>query len=314
MNREATERFRQRFATHRRNSAAILRTASDGWRRDDATLLAAAVAFFAAFSLAPLLVLLLSAAGTLFGAEDARTRVLALVTAAGSPRAARAVESLMIRAAATDDSGTNIVSVFVLVISASSVFRHLKRTLHLIFDVPIRKEKGWIRFARTRAFAVAVVVGTIFLLVIILAAGASLEWLRANTPEAVFADAALWRTTELLLSFVVLTVLFGAILRYVPDVRLPWRQTGWAAALAALVFVAGKFLIAQFVTRTRPASPYAGTGALTLVLIYVYFAAAVILAAAELAEVLARRDAAFVSMRERLQQRAGWLPRKPAGI
>lgn len=297
-----------------RTGAALLRTAWGEWRRDNATMLAAAVAFYAAFSLAPLLILLLSAAGTLFGTEDARTRVLGLVTTAGSARAARAVEQFIVSASRTDDAGTNVLSMIVVVISASSVFRQLKRTLHVILDVPIRTERGFIRFVRTRAFAVAVVVGAIVLLVVILAVTAAMEWLRANTPEAVFADAFLWRGGKLLLSFVMLTMLFGAILRFVPDVRLAWRHAGSAASLAALVFVPGKFLIALFVARTRPAPLYGGAGSLALVLIYVYFTVAVLLAAAELAEVLARRDAAFVARRERLQQNAGYEARKPAAV
>lgn len=291
-------------------AATVLRSAWQEWKRDNAIMLAAAVAFYATFSLAPLLVLLLNATALLLGRAAARARLLDFVGDAAGARAARAVERLVVAVSKTD-AGTTALSVVVLVIAASAVFRHLKFALNLIFDVPTREMRGWVRFLRRRVFAAVIAVAGILLLVAALAAIAVVEWIGRNVAEP-FRYAALWRAVELLVAFVILTVVFGSILKLVPDVDLKWRHVGIGAALAALAFTIGQLAIGVYLARSSITSAYGAAGSVVLLLIYIYLTVAILFAAAELTEVFARRDAQFRDERRELQDEQHYTPRKQA--
>lgn len=292
-----------------RRAGAILKATWDELRRDNAMMLAAAVAFYATFSLAPLLLLLLHAGAVFFGRHAAREQLLAFVRDTAGPNAARAAGRILV-AAADADGGVTVVSVILLLIASSAVFRHLKAALNLVLDVPTKKDGGFLRYVKNRAFAAVMAMTGIVVVISALGATAVLAWLREHAPDALVRAAVIWRGAELLISFGVIAVVFAAVLRFVPDIRLKWRHTGAGAALAALVFTLGQFLITVYVSRTRFTAAYGAAGSVVLLLLYVYFTVAVILAAAELAEILARRDRDFRNDRRKLQDGEHYEARK----
>jgi membrane protein len=288
---------------------AVARAAWQEWKRDNAMMLAAAVAFYAIFSLAPLLLLVLNAGALFYGRTAARAELLEFVGHTVGSGASRAVGRVL-AAAAESNAGATAISVVLLLLGASAVFRHLKTALNLVLDVPTPEQRGILRYLRSRLFAAAAAVSGIVVLIGALGVTAGLAWLRVNAPEVVGRAPALWRGGEVLVSFVVLVVIFGAILKFVPDMALTWRSTGLASALAAIVFTCGQLLIGLYVARVRFTAAYGAAGSVVLLLVYVYFAVAVILAAAELMEVLARRDDEFRDQRRRLQKEQHYQPRK----
>lgn len=292
-----------------RRTAAILKATWRELQRDNAMMLAAAVAFYATFSLAPLLLLLVRAGAVLFGRAAARQQLLDFIAGTAGPNAARAVGRIIV-AASEADGGATAVSVVVLVIGSSAVFRHLKAAMNLVLDVPTRQDGGLMRYLRNRAFAALMAMTGIVIVITALGTTSVLAWLRANAPYALGRVALVWRGAELLVSFAVIAIVFAAILRWVPDIRMKWRHVGAGAALAALVFTAGQFLISVFVSRTRFTAAYGAAGSVVLLLLYVYFTVAIILAAAELVEILARRDGDFRRHRRRLQSDRHHEPRK----
>ena len=291
-----------------KRTAAIAKEVWHEWRHDNAMMLAAAVAFYATFSLAPLLVLLLNVAALLLGEDDARSRLLELVTASVSQKAARATDRIL-DAATEAESGTTILSVILLVAAASAIFRYLRLALNLVLDVPTREDSGFFRIIRKRLFSALIAVVAILLLVAALAATAMLEWAGANAP-GMLQWAPLWSALRLLLTLAVLAIGFGAILRYVPDVELKWGHVMLGASLASLTFAGGQFLIATYLARSSLASAYGAAGSIVLLLVYICFTVALLLAAAELTEVLARDDSEFRSKRRQLRAEEGQAPRK----
>ena len=292
-----------------RRAMAILKETWDELRRDNALMLAAAVAFYATFSLAPLLLLLLHAGALFFGRDAAREQLLSFLRDTAGPNAARAAGRVL--AAASDaDGGVTAVSVILLLLTSSAVFRHLKAALNLVLDVPTKADGGFLRYLKTRAFAAVMAVTGIVVVVSALGATAVLAWLRANAPDALGGLAVVWRGAELLVSFGVIAAVFVAVLKFVPDIRMKWRYAGAGAALAALVFTGGQSLITAYVSRTRFTAAYGAAGSVVLLLLYVYFTVAVILAAAELTAILARRDREFRDDRRRLQDGQHYHPRK----
>ena len=294
-----------------RGAAGLLRAAWGEWQRDNAMMFAAAVAFYATFSLAPLLLLLLNTGAIVFGERAARVRVIELVGETVGPRAGHAVARLM-EAASDTEGGVTALSAVLLVIAASAVFRHLKFALNTVLDVPTREDSGILQYIRRRVFAVVIVIVAIVLLLSALGTVAGLEWVRANTPEALMADAAIWRSIELAASFVMVAILFGMVLKFVPDVDLDWRHVAVAATVAAAIFAAAQWLLGLYLSKSNFASAYGAAGSVVLLLVYVYLTTSVLLAAAELTEVIARRDVVFRSRRREAQDEQDYQPRKEA--
>jgi membrane protein len=288
---------------------ALLRSAYEEWKRDNALMLAAAVSFYATFSLAPLLVLLLNAGAFVFGEHAARSRLLEFVDDAVGAKAARAVERLILAASKTD-AGATAVSVVLLVLASSAVFRQLKIALNIVLDVPTKRDRGMLRFLKTRGFAALVAVIGIVLILSALGVTTALAWWRSNAPQAIEEAATVWRGVELGVSFTILIIVFGAILRFVPDIKVKWAHAGIGAALAALVFVGGQLLLSAYVAHARLTAAYGAAGSVVLLLVYVYFTVAVVLAAAELTEIFARGDLDFRDKRRRLQDVQNHKPRK----
>ncbi len=292
-----------------RSAAALTRATYREWQRDNGMMLAAAIAFYATFSIAPLLLLLLNAGALLFGEETARARLLALVTDAMGARAAEAVDRIIIAASRTD-AGATVASVILLLLSASAVFRHLKTALNIVLDVPTKKESGVLRYLKNRVFAAVIVVAGIVLHLSALAAMTGVAWIRDNVPEILGEAAGLWRLAEMAVSYGLLAVVFAAILKFVPDIELKWRHVAIGAGLAALLFVTGQLLISAYLARASVTAAYGAAGSVVLLLLYVYFTAAVILASAELTERFARDDAEFRNDRRRAQDEQAYSPHK----
>lgn len=291
------------------HAMGILKRTGEQLRRDNAMMLAAAVAFYATFSLAPLLLLLLHAGALFLGRDAARQQLLDFVRDTAGPDAARAAGRVLI-AASEADGGVTAVSMILLLLASSAVFRHLKAALNLVLDVPTKEERGFLRYLRNRVFAAAMAVTGIVVVISALGATAVLAWLRANAPESLGSAVVVWRGAELLVSFGVIAAVFAAVLKFVPDIRMKWRHAVAGAALAALLFTAGQLLISMYVSRTDFAAAYGAAGSVVLLLLYVYFTVAVILAAAELTEILARNDREFRDDRRRLQDGHHHHPRK----
>lgn len=292
-----------------RRAVDIAREVWREWQHDNAMLLAAAVAFYATFSLAPLLVLLLNGTAMLLGEDAARAKLLDFVANTVSVRAAGATERV-IAAASDADAGATLVSVIVLLVSASAVFRYLKLALNIVLDVPTKEERGLYRIVRKRFVATIIAVVAIVLLVGALAATAVLEWAGENAPERL-QWAPLWNALRFILTLVIQAIGFAAILKFVPDMKLRWRHVAIGSALAALAFAGGQLLIASYLARSSLASAYGAAGSIVLLLVYIYFTVAILFAAAELTEVLAREDAEFRRERDQVQQEEHHVPRKP---
>jgi membrane protein len=289
-------------------AASVARQLWHEWQRDNAMMLAAAVAFYATFSLAPLLLILLKISAILLGRETARARLLEFVGDVVSPKAAVATDRI-IEAASGDSTGTTVVSVLVLVVSASAVFRYLKLALNVVLDVPTKEERGFYRILRKRLVATVIAIAAIVLLVGALGATAAIAWLAENAPGRLQWEP-LWSALRLLLTFIVLAAGFAAILKFVPDMDLRWRHVAIGSALAAVTFSGGQLLIASYLARSSLTTAYGAAGSFVLLLVYIYFTVAVLFAAAELTEVLARDDAEFRREREHAQEEEHHVPRK----
>ncbi|HEU4522168.1 MAG TPA: YihY/virulence factor BrkB family protein [Thermoanaerobaculia bacterium] len=270
------------------------------WQNDNATMLAAAVAFYATFSIGPLL-LMIVAIGSLFFSEEATRREVVEGTARlVNMRAAKAVERILTAATTGDKTTVTIFSGILLLFGASGIFRQLRLALNLVLDIPDPPE-GWVAFLRSRAIAVVMVVGTMVLLVVVMTLTATLTAIRRFVPTIPAVDLTMWRIVDFCVSTLLIAVVFAAILKWVPDVRLRWRHVWKGAAVAAILFSIGRLLLGFYLSRAAATSIYGAAASLFVTLVMIFFAVLVILLAAEITELLGRRDAEFEAERKKAQ-------------
>ncbi len=262
---------------------AVIKEAFSDFLDDGAMTLAAALAFYSALSLAPLLVILLTVAG--FLPEGYQASLVSQLASLVGPEASAGIEQVINSAQSQPDIGTwaGILGVVTLLFSASGVFAQLQAAMNQIFDVepiPGRAIKGWLR---TRALAVGAVFTILFLLLLSLAVSAVLS--------AVFSGAGGrgWQVLNLGVSLVVYFGLFAFIFRYLPDVELRWRETLVGAAVTAVLFQIGKWAIGLYLGNSSLGSSYGAAGSLIVLLVWVYYSSIILFLGAELTQAAAKR-------------------------
>ena len=270
------------------------------WQTDEGMRLAAAVSFYAIFSVAPLIIITFSLAGVIFGEQAARGQILAALEPVIDRPTADAVQR-MIKSASSDEAGrfsATFLGIIVLLIAASSVFRHLKLALNKIWDVPERATAGWIRYLRDRLVALFMVVCVGVFLLLSVALSILVGSLEGIIRVPIVGGPWLWRSLHFVLFFLLVTLVFAAIYRWVPDIDIRWRKVWGGAVLAAFLFSVGQWLLSLYIVQGRMTSAYGAAGSLVILLVWIYFTTNVLFFGAAFAEVGARGDAEVERQRE----------------
>lgn len=270
----------------------LLKETFQEWQRDKASRLAAALSYFTLFSLAPLLVLVIRLVGQVFSSQAVEERIVAQVSnLAGDNVAATLGE--MIRATETTGSGflPSLIGVIVLVLGATGVFVQLEDSLNTIWKAQPKVESGIKGLIRSRVLSFSVVLGIGFLLLVSLAVNALLGGVTVylgqmlRLPEV----GALILILNSVLSVAVVTLLFAVIYKYLPAVKIAWRDVWVGAFVTALLFLIGQFLIGVYLGHSDMASAYGAAGSLVVILVWVFYSAQIFLLGAEFTKVFAYR-------------------------
>jgi len=267
----------------------FLREVGREWRDDDALIQGAALAYYALFAMAPLLVLIIAVAGLVLGRAAAQGRLVEEIQGLMGPDGARMVEG-MVEHVSSPGSGitATAVSLATIVLGASGVVGQLRSSLNRIWGV--RPTQGGVRgMLLQRLVALGLIVGMGGLMLVSAALSAVLaavhDVLAANVPLL----ARLLPLANFTVSFALATVLFGMIYRLLPDVDLGWRDVILGASVTALLFTIGKSLIGLYLGRAGATSIYGAAGALVLVLLWIYYSAQILMLGAEFTDVYSRR-------------------------
>jgi len=251
------------------------------WSRDHVPRRAAALAFYAGFSLAPLLLIAIGIGGLAFGEDAVRGHVLEQLRGLLGTDAARAVETVLKN---THVAGSSLfVTAFgmaTLFVGASGVFGELQDSLNAIWKVARTAAPGWRSVIRDRLFSFTLVLGTGFLLLVSLVVSAALEAALSVLVDWIQVPLLL-RLTSLVVSFAVICTLFAVLFRVMPDARTRWRDVWLGAAMTALLFSVGKGLIGLYLGRSALASTYGAAGSFVVLLLWLYYSCQVILLGAE---------------------------------
>ncbi|MEA2571883.1 MAG: rane protein [Acidobacteriota bacterium] len=267
----------------------ILKQTLSEFSADKVPRLGAALAYYTIFSIAPLLLIAISVAGLVFGREAVQGQLFIQLRGVLGPTAAEAVQE-MVKNASKPASGVvaTVVGVVTLILGASGVFGQLKDALNTIWDVEPKKVSGVIGFLKARFLSVAMVFGIAFLLLVSLILDAAVATVGKFAQDRLPGGEALWQSVQLAFSFCVVTVLFAMIFRFLPDLKIEWRDVWLGATFTSLLFVIGKFALGLYLGKSAVGSSFGAAGSLVVLLLWVYYSAQILLFGAEFTQVYAR--------------------------
>jgi membrane protein len=273
-----------------RQGWALFKRAAAAWSDDYAPSMGAALSYYTVFALAPLLLIVISIAGLVFGADAARGEIFGQLRELMGADAAKAVEGVLasVSRPASGVLGTTI-GVVVLIVGATSVFAELQDALDRIWQAPARdKHGGMWRLLRSRLLSFGLILGIAFLLMVSLVLGAVISAL-GKWWGGFFADwEVLAQTVNAALGFTLTSTVFAMIYKMMPRVGVRWYDVWLGALVTAVLFTAGKFLIGLYLGKTGVASGYGAAGSFIVVLVWVYYSAQIFLLGAEFTWVYAQ--------------------------
>jgi membrane protein len=294
----------------------LIKETFNEWSKDGAQTMGAALAYYAVFSIAPMLIIAIGICAAIFGEKAAQGHVADELATTVGRTAAEMIQS-MIKNTSREGRGPMATSVglVTLLVGALGVFGQLEDSLNRIWKVQPLPGRGWLMMLKDRllSFAMLLVVG--FLLMVSLAASTALQFLQNFSSEFISVDNlpggfSVWKAANVVVSLVIITVLFAAIFKILPDVRLRWRDVGVGAIVTAVLFTIGKYVLGIYLGVATVASAYGAAGSLVVLLIWVYYSSQIVLFGAEFTrvyvlkkgvQVLPARHAAFIYCDERGQ-------------
>lgn len=257
---------------------------------DKAPRLGAALAYYTVFSIGPMLLIAISMAGIFLGQEAAQGKIGDELRKVFGPQMADAVQKMIV-AANKPKSGmiATVVGIVTLLLGASGVIAQLKDALNTIWNVEPKKSAGIMGAIKEKFFSVAVVFGVGFLLLVTLVFDTIIAAMGHLIEGRIPGGEALLQAIQLAVSFGLITVLFAAMFKYLPDIEISWRDVWVGAALTSLLFVIGKFGLGMYLGKAAVGSSYGAAGSLVILLIWVYWSAQIVFFGAEFTQVYARR-------------------------
>jgi len=250
---------------------------------------AAAVSYYALLALAPLLLVVLAIAGLAFGADSVRESVVAELRGLVGEKGGEAIELVLANAALPGEGALALVlGMATLLVGASGVFIQLQSALNSIWDVaPARKGNALWLFLRHRLVSITMVVGLGFLMLVSLLVSAALNAVNQRYGSHVPWPMA-WEGLNALGSLCVITLLIAMIYRFLPDVRIPWRDVWLGALVTAVLFTLGKMAIGAYLGRASFGSSYGAAGSVVVLVVWVYYASLIFFVGAEITHVHAQ--------------------------
>lgn len=264
------------------------------WSADEVSRRAAALAFYTFLALAPLLILMVSILGLIYGKSGAQARIIEQAQSSVGPTAASALGTIIEHA---NSHGGGIIGVAIggilLILGAAAVFAELQSDLNIIWDANEPKAKGFhqtvVQKITRRLLTFAALLGIGLLLLISIAASALVSGFGHRLGNWLPYPSLILQAAEFLVFLAIVTLLMAFLFKVLPDVRIRWKEVWLGAFVTALLFSIGKLGIGLYLGRSSTSSSYGAAGAFVILLLWIYYSAQIMLIGAEFTVVLARR-------------------------
>lgn len=264
--------------------------------KDNAMKMSASLAYYTIFSIAPLLLIVIWLVGFFYGEilageQDAQSEVFEEFANIFGPDTAAQIQQIIQNISLSNKSGIGIaVGIGTLVVGSTTIFTEIQDSLNRIWGVRPKPKKGWLKMLLNRAISFSMVLGLGFLLIVSLIANGIIVALSSQITRF-FPEISVYvvEWVNIGLTFIVITSLFGFIFRFLPDARMRFRDVAGGAIFTAALFMLGRYLISLYMQYSAPASAYGAAGAIIILLLWVYYSAAILYFGAEFTKVYALR-------------------------
>ena len=272
------------------NLPTILKLAYQDWKEDNASRLAAALAYYTIFSLAPMLVIVIAVTGLIWEADVARTQILNQIRDLLGQEGADFVANLISnRGNPAEGIVALILGILTLLFGALGVFNELHTSLNIIWNIRVKKVEGFLQsikqllIDRFLSFAMILAIG--FLLLVSLVVTAVLSAAQETIGNAFPLSELLWQIVNLAISIAVITMLFALMFKFLPDAKIAWHDAWVGAFVTSLLFSLGKAAIGIYLGNSAVASAFGAAGSLVLLLLWIYYSAQILFFGAEFTQV-----------------------------
>lgn len=276
-----------------KDSWNIIKATYSQWSSDKASQLAAALAFYTALSIAPLLVLIIAIVGFFWGQEAAQGQLVSQLRSLMGPEAAQFTETAIANADKPTTGGiASLLSLAILLWGSTNVFTQLQDSLNTIWNVEPKAGRGLMAVIRERLLSFGMVLGIGFLLLVSLVLSTVLSTISSSFSNLLPGFDWLWQLLNYLISFGIMTLLFALIFKVLPDVQLAWKDVWIGGLITAILFTIGQFALSFYLG--NQGSAYGVAGSLVVFLLWVYYSAQILFFGAEFTQVYATRYGAGV--------------------
>jgi len=267
----------------------ILAATFMGFINDNGLKLSASLAYYTIFSIAPLLFLIISIAGLVWGHDAATNRLYPQIEHYVGSSAAVQIQDILKNLQLSGKSHIAVViGIIVLMVGASSIFIEIQDSLNIIWRVKAKPKKGWLKLIQNRFVSFSLIVSLGFLLLASLIVGVIMnaisDWVTHFLP---IVTKLLINIVNLGINLIIITILFGIIFKVLPDVKIKWRDVRMGAFFTAILFVLGQYLISIYIQYTAKSSAYGAAGSILVILVWIYYTAAILYIGAEFTQVYA---------------------------
>ena len=260
-----------------------------GFINDNGLKLSASLAYYTVFSIAPLLIITISVAGLFFHNGAALNANYPHIVHYVGKNAAVQIQAILKSLALSGKSTTAaVIGVIVLMLGASSIFIEIQDSLNIIWRVKAKPKKGWLKLIENRFLSFSLIIGVGFLLLASLIVNLIVttvgDWIETFMHSI---TSLLIKGINLGITFIIISILFAIIFKFLPDVKIKWRDVRSGAFFTAIFFMLGQYGINLYIQYMAKSSAYAAAGSILIVLIWIYYTSAILYIGAEFTQVYA---------------------------
>jgi membrane protein len=277
----------------------VLLASFTGFSKDNGLKLSASLAYYTVFSIAPLLIIVISVAGLVFGQDAATDRLYPQIVHYVGKGPAAQIQDVLKHLALSGKSGIAVViGVVTLLLGASSIFIEIQDSLNMIWRVKAKPKSGWLQLLRNRFVSFSLIISLGFLLlaslIINLLIIALQNQIQRFLPGIDSFTKIFVEVLNLGITLVVITTLFGIIFKFLPDVKIKWRDVRSGAVFTAVLFMLGQYAISLYIQYTAQGSAYGAAGSIIVILVWIYYTSAILYIGAEFTQVFAEASGSHI--------------------
>lgn len=266
-----------------KGSITVLKNTFTCFMADKGLKLSASLSYYTLFSLAPMLLLIISLASAVFGRDAIEGKIFFEIRdIIGNDAAAQIQQVIKNLELSGKTTLSLVIGAVTLIIGATTVFGEIQDSINMIWKVKAKPKKGWLKLLKDRLRSGSIIIGLGFLLIVSLIVNGAVvalsDLLRRWFPDFTIIVFNLINTA---ISFLVITLLFGVIFKVLPDAKIRWRDVKAGAFFTACLFLLGRYLIGIYITTTGAGSPYGAAGSIIIILLWIYYTAAILYFGAE---------------------------------